>query len=126
VQDADEAVAQSTQCLVVHVAGGAVLVIEGAGAGAGIQCAEGPLVDRVVEAAVADVRLRVHLAAPAGQGAAAGDAGHLSQISAIRDRPGGLLLRLPGSAPGERNVNRRIRRSSRRMLRTLPDARRLR
>jgi hypothetical protein len=40
---------------VVQVAGGAVLVVEGAGAGAGGQGAEGPLVDGVVEAAVADV-----------------------------------------------------------------------
>ena len=55
MQDADEAVAQGAQGLVVQVAGGAVLVVEGAGAGAGLQGAEGPLVDGVVEAAVADV-----------------------------------------------------------------------
>jgi hypothetical protein len=35
---------------VLAVAGGAVLVRERAGAGAGGQCAEGPLVDGVVEA----------------------------------------------------------------------------
>ena len=55
VQDADEAVGQGAQGLVVGVAGGAVLVIERSGAGAGGQGAEGPLVDGVIEAAVADV-----------------------------------------------------------------------
>ena len=35
MQDADEPVAQGAQGLVVQVAGGAVLVVEGAGAGAG-------------------------------------------------------------------------------------------
>ena len=55
MQDANEAVAEGAQCLVVQVAGGAVLVVEGAGAGAGSQCAEGPLIDGVVEAAVAHV-----------------------------------------------------------------------
>ena len=39
----------------VQVAGGAVLVVKGACAGTVGQGAEGPLVDRVVEAAVADV-----------------------------------------------------------------------
>ena len=39
----------------VGVAGGAVLVVVGAGSGAVQQCGEGPLVDGVVEAAVADV-----------------------------------------------------------------------
>ena len=39
----------------VGVAGGAVLVVEGAGAGAGGQGAEGPVVDGVIQAAVADV-----------------------------------------------------------------------
>jgi hypothetical protein len=55
VQDADEAVAHCAQCLVVGVAGGAVLVIEGACAGAGGDRAEGPLVDGVIVAAVAYV-----------------------------------------------------------------------
>jgi hypothetical protein len=39
----------------VQVAGGAVLVVEGARAGTGLWCVEGPLVDGVMEAAVADV-----------------------------------------------------------------------
>jgi hypothetical protein len=34
VEDADEAVAQGAQGLMVQIAGGAVLVVEGAGAGA--------------------------------------------------------------------------------------------
>ena len=55
VQDADEAVAEGAWYLVMGVAGGAVLVIEGAGAEAGGRGAEGPLVDGVVAAAVADV-----------------------------------------------------------------------
>ena len=55
MQDADEAVAEGAQRLVVQVAGGATLVVEGAGAGAGIQRAERPLVDGVVKSAVADV-----------------------------------------------------------------------
>jgi len=55
VQDADEAVAQGAQCLVVQVAGIATLVVKQACPGAGVQCAEGPLIDGVVEPAVADV-----------------------------------------------------------------------
>ena len=55
MQDADEAVAEGAEGLVVGVVGGAVLVVERAGAGAGGQGAEGPLVDGVIEAAVADV-----------------------------------------------------------------------
>ena len=55
MQDADEAIAEGSQRLVVQVAGGAVLVVEAAGAWAGSEGAEGPLVDGVIEAAVADV-----------------------------------------------------------------------
>ena len=55
MEDADEAVAEGTQGLVVHVAGGAVLVVVGAGAGAGGERAEGPVVDGVVESPVAYV-----------------------------------------------------------------------
>ena len=55
MQDADEAVAEGSERLVVKVAGGAALVVKSAGAGAGVQGAEGPLVDRVVEPAIADV-----------------------------------------------------------------------
>ena len=39
----------------VDVAVGAVLVVEGAGSGTSGQCAEGPLIERVVETFVADV-----------------------------------------------------------------------
>jgi hypothetical protein len=55
VQDADETVAQGAQGLMMGVASGAVLVIERAGAGAGQQGSEGPLVDGVLEAAIAHV-----------------------------------------------------------------------
>jgi hypothetical protein len=55
VEDADKAVAEGSECLVVQVPGSAALIVEGAGAGAGVQGAEGPLVDRVVEPAIADV-----------------------------------------------------------------------
>ena len=55
VQDADESVAQCTQGLVVQVAGGAVVVVEGACSRTGGERAEGPVVEGVVEAPVADV-----------------------------------------------------------------------
>jgi hypothetical protein len=55
VQDADEVVAQGAEGLVVGIAGGAVLVVVGAGSGAGQQGAQGPVVDGVVEAGVAHV-----------------------------------------------------------------------
>lgn len=55
VQDADPAAAQGAQGFVVFIAGGAALVLERAGAGALGQSAEGPLVDRVVQALVAHV-----------------------------------------------------------------------
>jgi len=55
VQDADEAVAEGAQGLVVGVAGGAMLVVERSRAWAVVDRAEGPLVDGVIEAAVADV-----------------------------------------------------------------------
>ena len=45
VEDADEAVAQGAESLVVEVAGVASLVVEVAGAGAGRECAECPLVE---------------------------------------------------------------------------------
>ena len=48
MQDADEAVAEGAQGLVVGVAGGAMLVVERSGAGAGQQGGEGPLVDGVI------------------------------------------------------------------------------
>ncbi len=55
MEDTDEAVAQAAECLVVQDAGIAMLVLEDPGAAASLQGAEGPLVDGVVEAAVADV-----------------------------------------------------------------------
>ena len=55
VEDADESVAEGAQCLMVHVARGAVLVVESAGTRAAGERTESPLVDGVVEAAVADV-----------------------------------------------------------------------
>lgn len=55
MQDSDESVAQRAQSLVVKVAGGAVLVVENAGSGAGGQSTECHLVEGVVEASVADV-----------------------------------------------------------------------
>ena len=70
VQDAHEAVAEGAEGLVVGVVGGAALVIKGAGAWTGGQGAEGPLVDGVVEAAVAHVarQNRAFLAGGDGQG----------------------------------------------------------
>jgi hypothetical protein len=53
VQDADKSVAQSAQGLMMGVAGGAMLVIEGPCTAAGQQGGEGPLVDGGIEAAVA-------------------------------------------------------------------------
>ena len=55
VEDPDEAVAECAERLVVQVAGGAPLVVELAGTGTGLQCAERPLIDGVVETPVADV-----------------------------------------------------------------------
>ena len=55
MEDADEAVAEGAECLVVEVAGGSSLVVEGAAAGTCRQRAERPVIDRVVEAPVADV-----------------------------------------------------------------------
>ena len=55
VEVADEPVAERSECLVVEVASGSSLVVELAAAGAGVQRAERPLVDRVVEAPVADM-----------------------------------------------------------------------
>src|SRR5215467_10193397 len=55
VEDADQAVAEGAQGLVVGVASGAALVVEGAGAGAGGQRGERPEVDGVGEALVAGV-----------------------------------------------------------------------
>ena len=52
---ADEAVAEGSECLVVEVARSASLVVELSASGAGQKRAEGPLVDGVVEAFVADV-----------------------------------------------------------------------
>jgi hypothetical protein len=63
VQDADEAVAQGAQGLVVQVAGGAVVVVEVPGARTALQGAEGPMVKGVVEALVADVAGRYRAAA---------------------------------------------------------------
>ena len=55
MEDADEAVAEGAEGLVVEVAGGAALVVERCGSRGWSQGAEGPLVDGVVEAPVADV-----------------------------------------------------------------------
>jgi hypothetical protein len=55
VQDADKSVAKGAQSLVVQVAGGAVLVIEGACSRTGGERAEGPSVEGVIEAPVTDV-----------------------------------------------------------------------
>ena len=50
MQDADEPDAEYAEGLMVQVADGASLVVEVAGAGAGVQRAKGPLVDGVIEA----------------------------------------------------------------------------
>jgi hypothetical protein len=55
VQDADESITQGAQGLMVEVSGGAVLVVERSRAWAVVDRAEGPLVDGVIEAAVAYV-----------------------------------------------------------------------
>ena len=55
VEVADEPVAERSEGLVVEVAGGSSLVVEGPTAGACGDGAERPLVDGVVEAPVADV-----------------------------------------------------------------------
>ena len=55
MEDADESVAQSAQGLMMQIAGGAVVVVEGACSRTVRESAEGPLVDGVVESPVADV-----------------------------------------------------------------------
>ena len=55
VEDADEAVGEGSECLVVEVAVGSVLVVERSTAGTGGERAERHLVERVVEAPVANV-----------------------------------------------------------------------
>ena len=55
MEDADEAVAEGPEGLVVGVFGGAAFVVEGAGAGAFGDRAEGPEVAAVGEVAVAGV-----------------------------------------------------------------------
>ena len=55
VEDSDEAVAEGSEGLVVEIAFGPVLVVEHSAAGTGGEGAEGPLVDGVVQAPVADV-----------------------------------------------------------------------
>ena len=55
MEDADETVAERAEGLVVEVAGGSSLVVEGAAAVAVGECGERPLVDRVVEPPVPDV-----------------------------------------------------------------------
>ena len=55
VEDADEAVTEGAECLVVEVAFGASLVVEVSASGTGRDGAEGPLVDGGGEAPVADV-----------------------------------------------------------------------
>ena len=55
VEVADEPVPERSECLVVEVSGGTVLVVELAAAWACVQRAERPLVDGVIEAPVADV-----------------------------------------------------------------------
>ena len=55
VEDADEAVAERSERLMMEVAAGASVVLEGAAAGAGGDRTECPVIDRVVEAAVANV-----------------------------------------------------------------------
>ena len=52
---ADEPVAERAEGLMVEVSGGSSLVVEGPAAGAGVELAEGPLVDGVVEAPVPDM-----------------------------------------------------------------------
>ncbi len=53
--DADESVGECSQGLVVEVAGGSSVVVEGSTSFAGGERAERPLVDGVVEAPIADV-----------------------------------------------------------------------
>ena len=55
MQDAHEAVAEGAEGLVVGVVGGAVLVVEGSGPGADLEGAQSPLVDGVIQPAVAYV-----------------------------------------------------------------------
>ena len=54
VQDADQPVGEPSQCVVVFDSAGAELVVEGAGAGRGVQRREGLGVERVDEAVVVD------------------------------------------------------------------------
>ena len=53
MQEADESVAQGAQGLMMQVAGGAVVVVEGACSWTVRESAEGPLVDGAVESPVA-------------------------------------------------------------------------
>ena len=55
MQDADQAVAEAAESLMVGVASGAVLVVEGASSWTSGQRTERPLVKGVIEAFVADV-----------------------------------------------------------------------
>ena len=55
VEVADEPVPERSECLVVEVTGGTVLVVELSAAGARCDRAERPLVDGVVETPVADM-----------------------------------------------------------------------
>ncbi len=57
---------------------------------------------------------------PGRQGATVGDARHLPQVPAVRDRSGGLLPRRIRSSPVARSANRCIRRSWRRMPPIVP------
>ena len=68
MEEADEAVAEGSQGLVVGVAGGAAVVVERAGAGAGAEGGEGPQVDRVGEALVAGVAGQHDPSAAGGSG----------------------------------------------------------
>ena len=55
MEDTDETIPQGPQCLVVEVSCLSSLVVEGPASGTVRQRAERPLVDRVVESAVANV-----------------------------------------------------------------------
>ena len=58
------------------------------------------------------VRLRVHLASARRQGSAVGNAGHLRQVPAVRNRPGCLLPAVSRSSPAVPSATRCTRRSS--------------
>lgn len=55
MEDADEAVAECAEGLMVQIPVGAVLVVEGASTRTSGQCTERPLVESIVETFVADV-----------------------------------------------------------------------